>query len=371
MIYVLLSGKVFKCVQFRTHTDFKYERRENMKKSINIKKTFGITVLSGLLLTALVVTGCGGSAEDTSGLESGNGSAKSAESADASADVRISDASGDTAGDTGNAREETADAAYDLTKGIVYTTTVIPDVQSISSEKQSWGNGPDRDELNRPVSALTFNEKYADYNVDFIEETEEKVVFLTFDEGYENGYTDEILDTLNEKGWSGIFFCTMDYVTKNPELVQRMIDEGHIVGNHTVHHPADGMDSLSVSEQQEEVMGLHEYVKENFDYDMFLFRYPSGEFSEQSLAVINNCGYKSVFWSFAYVDWLTDEQPDESESLTKLTDSLHPGAIYLLHAVSSTNAHILGQFIDNATAQGYTSGDYGQIVLDEINLRKR
>lgn len=334
-----------------------------------------VAALAVGLVMLIGINGCGQSDDkdkaDTALTGSANDSAAddtSAASDDATGNTAI--VSADASGTADMASDAASSDATDLTHGLVYTTMPIANVESISSEKQSWGNGPDRDELNRPVSALSFNEKYADYNVDFIVDTDEKVVFLTFDEGYENGYTPQILDTLNEKGWIGIFFCTGSYIKDNPELVRRMIDEGHVVGNHTEHHPSDGLDSLSISEQQEEIMSIHEYVKENFDYDMFLFRYPSGDFSEQSLAVVNNCGYKSVFWSFAYVDWLTDDQPDESESLAKLTDSLHPGAIYLLHAVSSTNAHILGQFIDAAKSQGYTGGDYVSILTQEMNAGK-
>lgn len=103
-------------------------------------------------------------------------------------------------------------------------------------------------------------------------------------------------------------------------------------------------------------MGNHAYVKENFDYEMRLFRYPAGKFSEQSLALVNNCNYTSVFWSFAYLDYDVNNQPDTKESLQKLKDKLHPGAIYLLHAESETNAKILGDFIDAASGQGYTFG---------------
>lgn len=103
-------------------------------------------------------------------------------------------------------------------------------------------------------------------------------------------------------------------------------------------------------------MGNHAYIKENFDYEMHLFRYPTGRFSEQSLALVNNCNYTSVFWSFAYLDYDVNNQPNAAESLKKLKDKLHPGAIYLLHGESETNTKILGDFIDAAREQGYTFG---------------
>ncbi len=259
-----------------------------------------------------------------------------------------------------------SDASADATASSVEPpeTAEIPDVESISNEAIPWGYSADRDELNRPVTALEYQKKYADYNVDFIVPTDEKVIYLTFDEGYENGQTASILDTLKEKNATGVFFVTMDYVKKNHDLVERMIKEGHVLGNHTVHHPADGMQSLSIEKQQEEVNVLHDYIRENFGYEMFLFRYPTGMFSEQSLAVVNNCGYKSVFWSFAYVDWITDDQPDTQEAYEKLIGALHPGAIYLLHGVSETNDAILGDFLDAAAQKGYVTGDYLESVLN-------
>ena len=132
-----------------------------------------------------------------------------------------------------------------------------------------------------------------------------------------------------------------------------MIDEGHTVGNHSVTHPADGLPSESLDQQKNEVMENDAYVKENFNYQMNLFRFPAGKFSEQSLAIVNNCNYKSVFWSFAYLDYDVNNQPNQAESLEKMVTKLHPGAIYLLHAESETNAAVLGDFIDKARENGY------------------
>ena len=140
-------------------------------------------------------------------------------------------------------------------------------------------------------------------------------------------------------------------VQSEPELVQRMIDEGHIVGNHSVNHPS--FPEISLEECQQEIMELHDYVKENFGYEMSLFRFPMGEFSEADLKVVQDLGYRSVFWSFAYRDWLVDEQPDPQEAIATIEDKCHPGAIYLLHAVSETNAQILGQVIDDLPGEGY------------------
>ncbi len=228
----------------------------------------------------------------------------------------------------------------------------IADVQNLSTENMDWGQGSQVDEKNRPTGALTAQEKYGDKNALFIGE-DNKTIYLTLDEGYEYGCTGSILDTLKEKNVKAVFFVTEPYAKSEPELVKRMIAEGHVVGNHSVTHPAKGLTSQTIEEQQNEVLGNHKYIMDNFGYEMHLFRYPAGKFSEQSLAVVNNCNYKSVFWSFAYLDYDVNNQPDEAESLQKMKDKLHPGAVYLLHAESETNTAVLGRFIDQVRAEGY------------------
>ncbi len=228
------------------------------------------------------------------------------------------------------------------------------DVNGLDTTRLDWGQGGDLDEWNRPAGCMQYQEKYGKYNAHFIvDNPEKKVIYLTLDEGYENGYTPQFLDILKEKNVHAVFFVTQSYARDNPELVQKIIDEGHELGNHSVTHPSDGVSSKGIEEQKNEVMGLHSYVKDNFGYEMHLFRYPAGIFNEQSLAVLNNLNYKSVFWSFAYLDYDVENQPDPAESLQKLVKCLHPGALYLVHAESETNAKILGDFIDEARAQGY------------------
>lgn len=239
--------------------------------------------------------------------------------------------------------------------GQVLSNPVIENVEALDSASQEWGQGVNMDEKNRPTGSLMMQEKYGKYNAYFIEE-ESQTIYLTFDEGYEYGQTESILNTLKEKGVKAVFFVTKPYAEDEPELVKRMIDEGHVLGNHSVTHPSKGLPSQTLDQQQEEVMGNHTYIKETFGYDMYLFRYPAGRFSEQSLAMVNNCNYKSIFWSFAYLDYDVNNQPDVTASLAKLKERLHPGAIYLLHAESETNAAILGDFIDAAEAAGYEFG---------------
>ena len=225
------------------------------------------------------------------------------------------------------------------------------DITKLPNDLVTWGVGKQKNESNQPLEPLKMQEKYSDYNAEFIKETDEKTLKLTFDNGYENGNTTDILDTLKEKNVKAVFFLTYDYVKNQPELVQRMIDEGHEVGNHTYYHSS--LPKVSLEKAEDNIVKLEEYVKENFDYDMKLFRFPMGEFSDKTLALVENYGYQSMFWSFAYKDWETDSQMGSEKALETLKNGLHPGAVYLLHSVSNDNKNILGDFIDYATSQGY------------------
>lgn len=218
-----------------------------------------------------------------------------------------------------------------------------------STDKVVWGPGY-ADNHQRPNDPAALQQKYGDLGAQFIM-SDEKFVSLTFDEGYENGYTPAILDTLKEKKVKAIFFVTYDFAKDNPSLIKRMIDEGHIVGNHSYRHYT--MDEVSIEEATEEIVYLDNYIKKSFDYKMTLFRFPKGEFSENTLSLANNLGYKSVFWSFAYADWDTQNPADKDEAFKTITEHTHNGEIILLHAVSATNAEILGDVIDNIRSQGY------------------
>lgn len=224
-----------------------------------------------------------------------------------------------------------------------------PDVQEYDANPVIWGPG-NIEEHRRPADPEKLQNKYSELSSQWLL-PDEKNICLTFDEGYENGYTDQILDTLAEKDVKAIFFCTYDYVRDNPELVQRMINEGHIVGNHSYSHY--NMTEIDVNTAAEEITLMHDYVEENFNYSMGYFRFPEGVFSEQTIALAAELGYRSVFWSFAYADWDRDNPPDQTEAFEKITSSTHNGEIILLHAVSQTNADILGDVIDNIRDQGY------------------
>jgi peptidoglycan-N-acetylmuramic acid deacetylase len=224
--------------------------------------------------------------------------------------------------------------------------------QLMAMENVGKGYGPGKAvNGNRAPYAVNSQNAYGKYGGNFIG-PDNNCIYLTFDCGYEyNNLTSSILDTLKEKNVKAVFFVTMQYVKQHPELVQRMIDEGHAVGNHTVHHPV--MTGLTIDKMVSEVMDLHNYVLEKFGYKMTLFRPPTGEFSTRTLAVVQSLGYKNVHWSFAYYDYDTAKQPSHADALQTITERHHSGAIYLLHAVSSSNAAVLGQAIDFFRAQGY------------------
>ena len=213
-----------------------------------------------------------------------------------------------------------------------------------------YGQGTQTDADNVPLGALDFDAQYRQYGA-YATTPDKRRIILTFDQGYENGYTDDILDTLAEKHATAIFFLTGDYARREPELVRRMIAEGHMLGNHGMTHAS--MPHLSHEEAVHELMDLHEYVIGQYSYKMQYFRCPCGEYSEETLRTAQEQGYRTVFWSGAHVDWLTDDQPDPDAALAKLVAQAHGGEILLLHSVSSTNAAILGDLIDALREKGY------------------
>ncbi len=261
---------------------------------------------------------------------------------------------GCTKGNTDSTKDNTTSNSETSTTNATNTTAptakAVSGLDSLSTEKVVWGSGNIVDHK-QPNEPLLLQKQYAAMSAKWLLDDDKKIC-LTFDEGYENGYTPQILDTLKQKKIKAIFFVTYDFASQNPDLVKRMIDEGHIVGNHSYHHYS--MDEVSDDVAKEEVTYLHEYVKDKFNYTMSYFRFPKGEFSERSLQLIKDLNYTSVFWSFAYADWDPDNQTEENQAFTHICESTHPGAILLLHAVSKTNADILGKVIDDIQKQGYT-----------------
>lgn len=211
------------------------------------------------------------------------------------------------------------------------------------------------DDQNRPSGPIGYQGKYGKYDAHFIVPNSKKI-YLTIDEGYENGYTANILDVLKEKNVKAVFFITYPYAKTETALVQRMIDEGHTLGNHSTAHKS--FPTMPLSEAADDIMNLHDYVKVNYGYEMFLFRPPEGGFSEQTLALTESLGYKSVLWSFAYKDYDVNNQPITIEATDTIVRKAHPGEIALIHAVSKTNSEILGDVIDQIRAKGFEFADY-------------
>ncbi len=193
------------------------------------------------------------------------------------------------------------------------------------------------------------------YGGAYIGDTSKKVVYLTFDEGYENGYTGKILDVLKSNNVKAAFFITGPYLKEQEALVRRMVEEGHTVGNHTIHHYS--LPSLDDSKLQEEIMGLERVFKEKFGQDMNFLRPPKGEYSARTLKLTQDMGYCNLFWSFAYDDWDVKKTRGSEYAMNMVDKNLHNGAVLLLHAVSKDNAEGLEGIIKNIRAKGYEIGD--------------
>ena len=192
------------------------------------------------------------------------------------------------------------------------------------------------------------------YGVCWVGDRTKPIIYLTFDEGYEYGLTLNILDTLKAKNVKATFFVTLSYAKANPQIVRRIIDDGHTLGNHSSTHPS--FPTKDINTDINEVMENHDYILKNFNYNMTLFRFPYGEYSTRTLALVKSLNYTAVFWSFAYVDWDTANQPTKEDALKLIEGKVNNGLIYLLHPESKTNAEILPQVIDDLRAKGYTIG---------------
>ncbi len=193
------------------------------------------------------------------------------------------------------------------------------------------------------------------YDAHYTVPVNEKKMYITFDCGYENGFTPGILDVLKEEGVTAAFFVTQTFIRDNVELVKRMKEEGHLVCNHTVTHPS--MPEKSVEDQRQELLECESYMKEATGYDMDLFyRPPKGEYSQQSLQVAKDLGYTTVFWSMAYLDYDVNNQPSTQHVVDHFSKYYHPGAIPLLHNVSQANHDALQQVLQDLKREGYTFG---------------
>ena len=201
----------------------------------------------------------------------------------------------------------------------------------------------------------------AGFDAVYLGDTSEKVIYLTFDAGYENGSTAKILDILKTHDVPAAFFLVGNYIQKNADLVRRMVDEGHIVGNHTMHHY--DMSKLSDKDAfSKELTDLEACFREVTGKELpKYYRPPQGIYSEDNLRMAQELGYKTVFWSLAYVDWMNDDQPTKEEAFSKLLPRTHSGAVVLLHSTSATNAEILEELLTKWEDMGYRFGTLGEL----------
>lgn len=230
-------------------------------------------------------------------------------------------------------------------------------VSGLSNDLKAWWFKRNNDNLPPGAQSEINLSKYDAY---YLGNTNEKKIYLTFDEGYEYGYTSKILDILKENNVQAAFFVTKSYIKSQPELVKRMVEEGHIVGNHTVTHPS--LPSKSNEEVEFEIIETARYFEELTGKAMDpFFRPPAGEYSERTLQITKDLGYKTIFWSMAYKDWDVNNQPGKEAAYNHVVSNHHPGAIILFHAVSSSNTEALDDIIKYLKGQGYEFASLYQI----------
>ncbi len=271
---------------------------------------------------------------------------------DGSEDENASSTDADKAAENGGTQSD-VDARY-LTLSIENHVRDKETYYDYPNDKLAWWFK--RDDNHGPSGCddtIDISEYGAYYlDLDAVDNEEDKVIYLTFDCGYENGYTEQILDVLAEQDVPACFFVTKTYIRDNVELTKRMKDEGHQVGNHTITHPS--MPGKSYEEIIQEVTGCADYMKEVTGYDMDPYlRPPRGEYSARTLMITHDLGYKTIFWSMAYLDYDVNNQPGVEFVVNHFQKYHHSGAIILMHNVSSSNAGALETVIKNLKAEGY------------------
>ena len=226
-------------------------------------------------------------------------------------------------------------------------------------ETAAWGLSFRQE--NAPPSGPATTQELARYHAAYLGDTQKKVIYLTFDAGYENGCTEKILDILEKHQVKAAFFLVGNYMERNADLVRRMVNEGHIVGNHTMHH-YDMSKLTDKAAFQQELTDLENLVQDITGKELpKYYRPPQGIYSHDNLILARDLGYQTVFWSLAYVDWNNDKQPTPEQAFNKLLPRIHNGAVILLHSTSQTNAEILDTLLSTWKEQGYTFG-----TIDEL-----
>ena len=223
--------------------------------------------------------------------------------------------------------------------------------QILHPETENWGLG--FGQTGEKPTGNVSAEELKKYHAAYMDPTDEKVIYLTFDAGYENGNTPAILEALKKHDVSATFFVVGNYLETSPELVKQMVAEGHTVGNHTFHHPEMSKisDAASFEKELKDVETLYQKITGE-ELNRF-YRPPQGKYNTQNLQMAGDLGYKTFFWSLAYVDWIQDQQPTKEAAFDKLLKRIHPGAVVLLHSTSSTNAQILDELLTKWEEMGY------------------
>lgn len=241
-----------------------------------------------------------------------------------------------------------------------HSRTSIPASSILQPEAANWGLSF-QEEGQRPVGNATVAELQP-YHAYYAQDTNEKIIYLTFDCGYENGNTPAILDALKKHQVSATFFAVGTFLEAEPDLVKRMVAEGHTLGNHTWHHP--DMSAISTIDTfSEELNSTADAYRQITGEEMpHYYRPPQGKYSTENLQMAKDLGYSTFFWSLAYVDWYQDNQPSKEEAFAKLLGRIHPGAIVLLHNTSSTNAAILDELLTRWEDMGYHFGTLQELI---------
>ena len=254
---------------------------------------------------------------------------------------------------------ETKSAAVEDTEDIMTQNHIMAE-NSVLEETENWGLGFGA-EGTQPTGNVSA-EKLAEYNAYYVGDSAEKVIYLTFDCGYENGNTEPILDALKKHNVQATFFVVGHFLETAPDLVKRMAEEGHTVGNHTYSHPdmSKISDMTSFQKEIEDVEKL--YYKITGESMVKYYRPPQGKYSTANLEMAKELGYNTFFWSLAYVDWYQDKQPTHEEAFEKLLGRIHPGAIVLLHSTSQTNGEILDELLTKWEEMGYVVRPLSELV---------
>lgn len=241
------------------------------------------------------------------------------------------------------------------------STAAVPDQNTLDNKLIQWGFKPNSTHAvpEIPANVKALLDKYSGY---YVGDTSSKVIYLTFDEGYENGFTGQILDTLKANNIRAAFFVTKPYILQNKDLIRRMVNEGHLVGNHTSKHPSMPSKTGDIDAFNLEFTDTEKAFREVTGTEMpRYFRPPMGEFSEKSLFLTQKLGYRSIFWSFAHKDWEVNNQPTVDETINRVMTRSHNGEIMLLHAVSKTNTIALDSIIKELQSIGFRFGDLREL----------